>query len=369
MNSAKLIHDIWVDGGNTEGLLQKVKYAYPWNTYELYADLLSKSPYLSNSVLIAAIDNTEALPDELLAVVLETNPQFLRSIKVMDELLKNREQFSEEMLDEIKYMVSDSISPLENMVADVSYYTSQRKTYVDMLKQYYIADTTGTCLDSLIVLLSGESDINSAYELAYAYISKNDQQSVSNVMSAIEQIIDPNDSTEMNKYDMMSYMIPIIYNLENSIETIDSLNVDEQSFVYSLAESNDDLPGMLAKAIRLQIDTSYHYYEPIYPADSQQMRTKAVKKVNKPKSTTETFSVHPNPAKGYVIVDYRNNTPTKEILLVITDMQGRLQKKMLLNVKFSQNLVDVHNFVNGMYNFTIFVDGKQKASSKIVIQN
>ena len=83
----------------------------------------------------------------------------------------------------------------------------------------------------------------------------------------------------------------------------------------------------------------------------------------------EDFSVHPNPAKGYVIVDYRNNTPAKEILLVITDMQGRLQKKILLNVKFTQNLVDVHNFVNGMYNFTIFVDGKQKASNKIVIQN
>jgi len=83
----------------------------------------------------------------------------------------------------------------------------------------------------------------------------------------------------------------------------------------------------------------------------------------------EDFSVHPNPAKGYVIVDYRNNTPIKEILLVITDMQGRLQKKQILKNNSTPNFVDVHNFVNGMYNFTIFVDGKQKVTSKIVIQN
>ena len=63
MNNAQLIHDIWVDGGNTEGLLQKVKYAYPWDTYQLYANLISKSPYLSDSVLLATIYQTNVLPD------------------------------------------------------------------------------------------------------------------------------------------------------------------------------------------------------------------------------------------------------------------------------------------------------------------
>ena len=79
--------------------------------------------------------------------------------------------------------------------------------------------------------------------------------------------------------------------------------------------------------------------------------------------------VFPNPAKGYVIVDYKTNTNAKEILLIITDMQGRLQKKQFLKNNSTPNFVDVHNFINGMYNFTIFVDGKQKATSKIVIQN
>ena len=43
--------------------------------------------------------------------------------------------------------------------------------------------------------------------------------------------------------------------------------------------------------------------------------------------------------------------------------------KKTLNAKSTQNLIDVHNFVNGMYNFTIFANGNQKISNKIVIQN
>ena len=369
MNSAQLIFDIWVDGGNTEGLLQKVKYAYPWDTYELYAELLSDSPYLSDSVLLASIYQTNVLPDIMVKYILIANPQSLSNENIQNAVYENRLDMFPGGIEEVTSYITDTISPRDILDANVIYFATERKSYVDLLKQYYLANSSGLNLDNLIQLLAGESDINSKYELASIYMSRNDKKSITNVMPVIQQMIDPKDQAELDRYSMMSQLIPIIYNLENGIETIDSLNVDEQSFVYSLAESNEELPGMLAKAIRMQIDTSFHYEEPIYVADTLQTKTKTIKKTKKQLNTTETLNIFPNPSKDYVIVDYRNNTPTKVVLLVITDMQGRLQKKMLLNVKFSQNLVDVHNFVNGMYNFTIFVDGKQKASNKIVIQN
>ena len=167
----------------------------------------------------------------------------------------------------------------------------------------------------------------------------------------------------------MSQLLPIVYNLENGIETIDSLSDDEKNFIYALANINDELPGMLAKAIQMQIDTSFHYDEPIYVIDTLQSKTKTIKKINKPQNTQEVLNIYPNPSKDYVIIDYRTKTTAKEIILVVTDMQGRLQMKKTLNAKSTQNLIDVHNFVNGMYNFTIFANGNQKISNKIVIQN
>ena len=369
MNNAQLIYDIWVDGGNTEGLRNEVNYAYPWDSYQLYADLISVSPYLSDSVLIAAIENTEALPDELLTIILEANPQFQRSTEVLGELAKNRGQFTEEMLDDIISICSDSLSPLENIKANVSYYSSERNTYVNLLKQYYLADNTGTRFDSLITLLTGESDINSIYELAFIYLTKKDQQSFSDLLSITPQIILGNQE-EITKWEEMQLLLPIIYFLNDSIP-YESLTESNKTFIYDLAVNNDELPGMLAKAIQMQVDTSFHYNEPIYVNDDiQEARSKVnTKIINKPKNTQETINIYPNPAKDYLIVDYRNNSLAKEILIEITDMQGRLQLKKLLNVKSTQNLIDIHNFVNGLYNFTIFVDGKQKATNKIVVQN
>ncbi len=368
MNTAQLIHDIWVDGGNTQGLLQKVKYAYSWDTYELYADLISKSPYLSDSVLLATIYQTNALPDIMVKYILIANPQSFSNGNITGAVYDYRMNMFSSFAEEESY-ITDTISPRQQLESNITYYATERKSYVDLLKQYYIANPSGLNTDNLIQLLAGESDINSQYELAFIYISKNDQKSLTNVMSAIPQMIDPNDQAELDKFSEMNKLMPIIFNLENGIETIDSLNVDEQSFVYNLTGNNDNLPEMLAKAIRIQTDTSFHYDEPIFVVDTLQTKSKTIKKTPKQLNTKETLNIFPNPAKGYLIVDYRNNTPAKEILLVITDMQGRLQKKILLNVKFTQNLVDVHNFVNGMYNFTIFVDGNQKNSNKIVIQN
>ena len=367
MNSAQLIFDIWVDGGNTEGLLQKVKYAYPWDTYELYAELLSDSPYLSDSVLLASIYQTNVLPDIMVKYILIANPQSLNNMQISGAIYDYRYDMFSSFAEEESY-ITDTISPRQQLESNITYYATERKSYVDLLKQYYLANPLGLNTDNLIQLLAGESDINSLYELAYFYISKNDSKNLSDVLSSIPQMIDPNDQAELDKFSEMTQLMPIIFNLENGIETIDSLNADEQSYVYNLAENNDNLPSMLAKAIRMQIDTSFHYDEPIYVADTLQTKSKIIKKTNKPLNTTETLNMYPNPSKDYVIVDYRNNVPAKEILLIITDMQGRLQKKMLLNVKFTQNMVDVHNFINGMYNFTIFVDGNQKISNKIVIQ-
>ena len=138
MNNAQLIHDIWVDGGNTEGLLQKVKYAYSWDTYQLYADLINKSPYLSDSVLLATIYQTNVLPDIMVKYILIANPQSLSNEYIQQVVYENRMDMFPGGIEEITSYITDTVSPRQILEANVSYYTSQRKTYLDMLKKYYL---------------------------------------------------------------------------------------------------------------------------------------------------------------------------------------------------------------------------------------
>ncbi len=364
LNSANLILNIWRDGGNTEGLYQEIEYAYSWDTYQLFGDLINASPYLSNDVLQQTISNIDAIPDDLLTIILEANPQFQRSNNVMQDLKEIR-QFSDETIEEIRFIAGDSLSPLENLEANVSHFSNERKVYVDMLKLYYLADTTGTCQDSLISLLSGEQDVSSIYELAFVYINKNDAESLNNLMYDLPLIIDHNNPDEINEWEEMKQLLPKILSMNNS----HSLGDGDRSYIYMLADNENNLAGMLAKNIRLQSDTSFHYKEPIYINDSVQTRSKLNKKINKLPKKQDELTIYPNPGKNYVIIDYKNTTNAKEILLTITDMQGRLQSKQELKLKASQNFVDVHNLINGFYNFTIFVDGIQKSSKKIIIQH
>ena len=296
--------------------------------------------------------------------MLEANPQFQHDDYILQALIDVR-QFSNESLEDIRSLVYDSISPLEHLEANVAYCTNDRRTYVDMLKQYYLADTTGNCQDSLISLLIGEEDISSVYELAFAYINKQDVSSLNYLLNNRPTPIS-NNPDEIPKWEQMRLLLPIIYSLTN--DTI-KLNGFDQSYLYSLAENDDNLAGMLAKNVRLQLDTSFQYQEPIYPADTQQTKSMLAKKQTKKPNPQDIIKIHPNPANDYVIVEYMNTTNAKNIELKVSDMQSRVQLKQILKKNSTINFVDVHNFMNGIYNFSIFVDGIQKTTNKIVIQH
>ncbi len=77
----------------------------------------------------------------------------------------------------------------------------------------------------------------------------------------------------------------------------------------------------------------------------------------------------PNPANDYIIAEYTIEKTAKSVLLVISDMQGRLQIKYELTNKINQSLIDIRNLLNGTYNCAIIVDGLQKAVKKLIIQH
>lgn len=79
--------------------------------------------------------------------------------------------------------------------------------------------------------------------------------------------------------------------------------------------------------------------------------------------------VYPNPANDFIIAEYKIDKTAKEVLLLISDIQGRLQMKKQLTTISNQALIDIRNLQNGIYNCTIIVDGQQKAVTKIIVQH
>ncbi|MCX6233041.1 MAG: T9SS type A sorting domain-containing protein [Bacteroidetes bacterium] len=364
-NSSKLILQIWLDGGNTEELEQTVELSYPWEAYELFQSLIGLSPYLSEDVLVAAIQNEDGLPPYMLKLVLLANPQSIRSDRVMEALNNRCNPFPPEWIDELMEE-NNVISPVEDLQADVSYYASLRKTYIDLIKQYYLADTVSDALESFQKLLETETDLNSKYELVFAKLSNNEIVAANELLNNINNII-PND-VERQKYDKLTQIIPIIIQLN-----YEGLNWEEinQSKIIEFSETNNDLPGGLAKALRLHYDPNYVYQEPIYVNSTQTEYAKPphsqIKKDNQ--INKNYFSITPNPASDFIVIQYKSNEVTNDVDLFIYDIQGKLLLEQKLNTKINQDFVDIKKLNNGYYQCKLLVNGKRQFVEKLIIKH
>ncbi|NVN94518.1 MAG: T9SS type A sorting domain-containing protein [Bacteroidetes bacterium] len=368
LNSAKLILQIWVDGGNTELLKQEVKMAYPWEAYELYNNLLGKSPYLSDDVLMAAIQNESGLPPLMLKLILLANPQAVRSDRVMKALFARENPFPEEWIYELKQGLA-VISPRENLEADVAFYATERKTYLDLLKKDWLADTTATAAQSLLQLLSEETDVDARYELAFAQLANKNTEAANATFAAIEQLLLPDDKEAKEKYYHMKQIFPIISKIEIDGIGWDALQEGERALINDYSENNDQLPGMLAKSIRLRFDNEYTYEEPIYKLRDEELKMATENKLNKPAIVAEqNFKISPNPAKEFMVVSYVFNQNTNGLRLVISNALGKIVYSKTLNKSKDELLITLKGYTSGNYIATIFNGGKAIKSSKFVVE-
>jgi hypothetical protein len=364
-NSAKLILQIWVDGGNTPGLVQTTELAYPWEAYTLYNELMAASPYLSDEVLIAAIQNEDALPPLMLKLILLANPQAVSSGEVMDALLARYNPFPEEWIQELEQGL-EVISPREELEADVSYYAGERKTYLDLLKQYYLADTSANAMQNLQQLLVTESDIDSRYELVFAKIANNEFTAANTILENMESALPEND-LEISRYYKMREIVPYIIQLYSATDSWENI---DQSRIIELSETDEDLPGSLARAIRMHYDESYIYSEPIYVNENIEQKSSTAAKANKTaiNADKQYLKLRPNPANDYIVVSYEINNNINGLRLIICNALGKTVYEKELNKPKDELLITLKDYTKGNYIVTLYNNGKVVNSSKIVIQ-
>ena len=136
-----------------------------------------------------------------------------------------------------------------------------------------------------------------------------------------------------------------------------------------MAESEDGLPNMLAKAIRLQNDTNFYYNEPIYIPDTTIENNRSSIKMKKTiKKAVTTLKVFPNPAKDYFIVEYKlKDDVSLPCQLKIVDANGRDTKTYTITNKSGQLIINTKSLIKGLYHCYLLNKVKIQADTKIII--
>lgn len=83
---------------------------------------------------------------------------------------------------------------------------------------------------------------------------------------------------------------------------------------------------------------------------------------------TNAFSVYPNPVHDIATMDIRTQKPNTNLMVVIADMSGKVvfKKSSVSSISKIKNKINMSKLVKGTYVITVYFDGAEKQSVKVV---
>lgn len=256
------------------------------------------------------------------------------------------------MIDEIKQGL-EVISPKENLEADVSYYAAERKSYLDLLKQNYLNDSTETGMQQYISLLNNENDIESKYELVFAKISNQDYEGALSTLSSLENMIDIEKyPEEADRHAKMTNLIPVLITIESTHPKWEELSDNDRNLLINLSETDNTVTGSLATACRMVLDTGFVYSEPIYIPTDRPLKMSLPVKSKVAIANEQHIKISPNPANDYIAIECNFEGVGNNLRLQITDAMGKTVLEKELGK--AQQIIDIRKFAKGSYYCTVY---------------
>jgi len=339
-----------IDGGNTEATATNINFSLPTDALQIHDDLLSKSPYLSDTVMKSAIIKESVLPNEMIRDILVANPQSAKSDSVLNELDNRFVQMPEDMMDEIM-AGKDTLGSKENLEAQIANHQLNETYSFNELVRFYKLDTIDTWAeDSLLILLQNRSDLSTKYILAFEYLDRNENENVTQVLKNIPTQFGLSLEEQQQYQDYDNYF-QIMIDLKSQNHTIFDINTDQQNQLMELAIHGSD-PVQTYARNALIANNLITYQEPVNLPDEKKSAPAA--KVPKLYETHKgnLLKIFPNPAKQYVIIEYKISDEFKNsgnIILTIMTSDGRIVEVRNIVKPQDQLLINCHELSSGSY--------------------
>lgn len=346
-----LLHNLQqqLDGGNTPSLLQTIYETWPQEAWELRADLLAHSPYLSQDALREAAHN-ENFPRAMLLEVLLANPDAHRNdhdfVKFLE--LELQPALPAYMLDLLMLSWEDMTlrTVLEAKMAakagDMAWRLSQ-------IVNYYLTDSVNQ--DAQVEFwLNRALDLRSKYRLAWHHARKNQYSAALAVTNGLSTQFTLNQPQLAEKARFESL---IAFKQSLGAAGLAGVNGEGigwlESFVASTDDAFDFSLALAQNALQHQGSAQIHR---VHLPESESQGRRAANKEQGLQQLREDLTVlklYPNPANAYATLAFELPQEVDEATLVIADLTGKIVNRIPLNSKKGQQLIDTRNLPAGMY--------------------
>jgi len=342
-----------VDGGDTESLNFEVSTSLPPEAMSVRQELLSESPYLSDTVMKLAISKEDVLPNAMIRDVLVANPQSAKAVSVMQSLDQRFNPMPDYMMAEI--MQGQNVSGAKELLEHhLAIHKTSRLISLSKLTNYYKGDTLNTTAssDSLLNILQAENNPFADYQLALLYLNKADSSNAYNTLDNIPFEFDLSQH-EQDLHDLYSELFDVLWYISSDTLPIDSLHIQT---LFDISDHYRSLPGIYARNI-LSTRNLITFIEPIYLPDIQ-----------KSTSAWET-SIGSSENEQFLYVFPHYKIPQKNISpsITLSNTSGKIIYASELNDSENQIVIEIDDYPSGLYVVHLYNNSQLIESAKVVI--
>lgn len=267
------------------------------------------------------------------------------------------------------YNVSkNSLGDKELMEASKGYFKHQRAINLNLLKQFYTFDTLGTAnSDSLVALLQNENTLTAKYELAFEYVNRGEYSLATATFNSIPNQFILTDEQISNHQQYVNIM-PVIIDMYQNNKSVYDLDAVQTSLLNNIAQDSTCNPGFYARNMLVYAGVM-EYTEPYLLPDSS---LKAISSVDKPvgkRSMPPRFKVYPNPASGYIAIEYNIQQQGCDGHILLRDNLGKIVKTIPVSSNKHSFIIPAKGLSNGVYYLSLQCNNNFIATEKVVIQH
>ena len=363
--NTRYLYEQLIDGGNTDETVQEIQESWPQDAWDLRAYLLSKSPYLSDTVL-REIVRKDIMPEAMLTEVLVANPEGTRSNGFITWLQeKSGYPLSESMLGMVvaSWDTRTYRDALEN---EMALHHGEMSAAATNLVDHYNSDTTGVRTDSLRWVWQQIRTPVARYAEALTFMDQGHLDSALLVMQAMAveyRLLGLNAEEHQRMTDLIDFWQDV-HGAGLNAQQLDSTAVQALSSIMGMVY---DTPSSFIS------NTLCKFYGHCRPplTGGDEGEPKLLPYTPLPMSwehLAPTISLKPNPASNWVAIDYKLVGSIDDVLLTVQDSNGRSVFSRRLQNLEGQVVWDTRSMAQGIYAVTIRQGKKEQQSETLVIQ-
>ncbi len=355
-----------IDQGNTPGMITQIELTWPTQAWELRDELIDRSPYNSEEVLIAAI-HQNIMPHAMLMEVLLANPDALQSGHVIQEAETAVSPPLPEYMIDLLVASRDQTTlrtTMERILADLHEQVQYMLKIIITEKAF--ADSISSGPDSTLYYLSLVKTVEGNYTRAAAYADRHMYSHAIDLLDSMQTYYRLNADRDAEMTGLKSFY-EILYSAHNAGQTIANLDGNHVQSLIVLADN----PTIGIAASKAQHSLCFHYgvcYDMHGQLKIDDLPSKKKPSYSELIAELNTSSAYPNPSDQYITIAYSLLKANDRTKLSIVDNLGRQIEMRNLGESYEgQQLIDTRKLANGMYFYQISQDGKKVSEGKFVV--